>query len=262
MPLPGPEKSLLRYRGKASAQLAPLTCYADLEVARQTVAASSCYVAVGRCGYVPPKELRLRLTHHERDSDKYHAVRAMLNNLLKLADHYLIWRRRTRPVSMTRREELEHRAATHCRECLASFETAEKKGALRHSCNIAAQTPKTIPVVFHNGGGYDFHFLLRYIATMGSPVSKAPREELGEDSESEAEGSGSEPERPMPMAKAAPKPKAKAKAAPRPLSGWCALQEAERLQPPLPPSPLQLRFGQHDQRPQGLHPSSCRSSSR
>ena len=59
------------------------------------------------------------------------------------------------------------------------------------------------------------------------PVSRAPREELGEDSdnegsESEAEGSGSEPERPM--AKAAPKPKAKAKAAPRPLSGWCALE--------------------------------------
>ena len=68
--LPGPGKSLLRYRGKASAELAPLTCYADLEVystpaptvhiaqqqpARQTVAASSCYVAVTRCGYVPPE---------------------------------------------------------------------------------------------------------------------------------------------------------------------------------------------------------------
>ena len=30
-PLPGPEKSLLRYRGKASAELAPLACYADLD---------------------------------------------------------------------------------------------------------------------------------------------------------------------------------------------------------------------------------------
>ena len=153
-PLPGPEKSLLRYRGKASAELAPLTCYADLEVystpaptvhiaqqqpARQTVAASSCYVAVGRCGYVPPEELRLRLTHHERDSDKYHAVRAMLDDLLKLADHYLTWRRRTRPVSMTRREELEHRAATHCRECLASFETAEKK---LHHCSARTATTR------------------------------------------------------------------------------------------------------------------------
>ena len=167
----------VRYRGKASAELAPLTRYADLEVystpaptvhiaqqqpARQTVAASSCYVAVGRCGYVPPEELRLRLTHHERDSDKYHAVRSMLNDLLKLANHYLTWRRRTWPVSMTRREELEHRAATHCRECLASFETEKKLhhchgtgqylGALCHSCNIAAQTPKTIPVVLSAQG--------------------------------------------------------------------------------------------------------------
>ena len=97
MPLPGPKKSLLRCRGKASAELAPLTRYADLEVystpaptvhiaqqqpARQTVAvaASSCYVAVGRCGYAPPEELRLRLTHHERDSDKYHAVRTTFSS--------------------------------------------------------------------------------------------------------------------------------------------------------------------------------------
>ena len=60
---------------------APTVHIVQQQPARQTVAASSCYVAVGRCGYVPP---RLRLTHHERDSDKYHAVRSMLNNLLKL----------------------------------------------------------------------------------------------------------------------------------------------------------------------------------
>ena len=60
---------------------------------------------------------------------------------------------------------------------------------------------------------------------MGSPVSRAPHEELGEDSDnegSESEAEGSEPERPMP--KAAPKPKAKT--APKPLTGWCALQAA------------------------------------
>ena len=89
---------------------------------------------------------------------------------------------------MTRREELEHRAATYCRECLASFETAEKK-----------------------------------LHPMGSPVSRAPREELDEDSDDDSSES-SEPERPM--AKAAPKPKAKVKAAPKPLTGWCALQAA------------------------------------
>ena len=127
---------------------------------------------------------------------------------------------------MTRREELEHSTAARCRECLVTFdfETAEKKlhhchgtgrylGALCHSCNIAAQTPKTIPAVFHNGGGYDFHFLLRYIATMGSPVCRAPREELGEDSdndgtkseaEADEEGSGSKSERPCPWPSSRP----------------------------------------------------------
>ena len=185
--------------GKASAELAPLTCYADLEVystpaptvhvaqqqpARQTVAASSCYVAVGRCGYVPPEELRLRLTHHERDSDKYHAVRAMLDDLLKLADHYLTWRRRTRPVSMTRREELEHRAATHCREWRPSrpprrsSTTATAPGSISGRCATPAtsRTPnKTIPVVFHNGSGYDFHFLLRYIASRQPGAARRAR---------------------------------------------------------------------------------------
>ena len=76
------------------------------------------------------------------------AVRAMLDDLLKLADHLLTWRRRTRPVSMTRREELEHRAATHCRECLASFETAEKK---LHHCHGTGQYLGALRLLQHRG---------------------------------------------------------------------------------------------------------------
>ena len=151
--------------------------------------------------------------------------------------------------------------------------TGQYLGALCHSCNIAAQTPKTIPVVFHNGGGYDFHFLLR------SPVSTAPREELGEDSDNEgteSEAEGSEPERPMPMAKAAPKAKAKAKAAPKPLTACrprssrattatsASESSASRARevPADELGPAEVRGqherlphepGQHDRRPQGLH---------
>ena len=166
------EKSLLRYRGKASAELAPLTCYADLEVystpaptvhiaqqqpARQTVAASSCYVAVGRCGYVPPEELRLRLTRHERDSDKYHAVRAMLDDLLKLADHYLSWRRRTRPVrggpSAGQRSPPQRRPerAASPRGGILGGRPAEPKQltVLFRSCQVSPSTPRQCARTHH-----------------------------------------------------------------------------------------------------------------
>ena len=118
VPLPDPTKGqhLLRYKTKASAEFAPLVCYADLEVystpapsvhvaqvrpASQTNVASSCFVAVGRCGYDPPEELRLRLTHHERGCDKFHVVRTMLDDLLRLAGHYLLWKERQLPPRLT-----------------------------------------------------------------------------------------------------------------------------------------------------------------
>ena len=251
VPLPDPEKRqhLLRYKPKASAELAPLVCYADLEVystpapsvhvaqaqpARQTTVASSCYVAVGRCGE-PPEELRLRLARHERGSGKFHVVRTMLDDLLKLAAHYLQWRQRCLPARFTLEEELAHERARHCRECLRSFAAVAKKlhhchgtgrylGALCHSCNIAAQTPKSVPVVFHNGGGYDFHFLLRYIASRGSPVRRVRQDEeesSGSDSDSDSSDSDSSSED-----AAQPKAKAKAKAKARALGGWHAAQAA------------------------------------
>ena len=121
---------------------------------------------------------------------------------------------------------------------------------------LLAQTPKTIPVVFHNGGGYDFHFLLRYIATMGSPVCRAPREELGKDSDNEGteskaegdqEGSGSESETHAHGPGRASGP------------GQGQGQGQECLDP--------LRFvdsnvfptslGHHDRQPQGLHPQAA-----
>ena len=153
----------------------------------------------------------------------------MLNDLLKLANHYFTWRRRTRPVSMTGSASPRRNSTT-----------ATAPGSILGRCATPAtprlRRPRPSQWSFTTG------VLLRYIAMMGSPVSRAPREELGEDSDNEgteSEAEGSESERPMPMAKAAPKaaPKGKAKAAPKPLSGWCALQAAIKQGDPCPGPP-------------------------
>ena len=76
--------------------------------------------------------------------------------------------------------DAEKQAAERCQLCRARFQhvgkrtkcwhhrhgTGEYLGALRSSCNGAAQQPRHLTFVLHNGGGYDFHFLLRAAARL------------------------------------------------------------------------------------------------
>ena len=39
-----------------------------------------------------------------------------------------------------------------------------KYGAAHSICNLRYKTPKEIPVVFHNGSTYDYHFIIKQLA--------------------------------------------------------------------------------------------------
>ena len=195
----------LRYRGKASAEFAPLTCYADLEV--DSTPAPTVHIACA----TPSRPLLLR----GRRPMRLRATRGAE------ADHYLTWRR-TRPVSMTRRKELEHRAASASRPSRPprrSSTTATAPGSISGRCATPA-TSRPRLVVFHNGGGHDFHFLAALHRTMGSPVSRRRAKSSARTATTRA------PRARQKAPKAKVKAKAKAKAAPKPLTGWCALQTA------------------------------------
>ena len=51
-----------------------------------------------------------------------------------------------------------HKVRDHCHY------TGKYRGAAHNVCNLRYKTPKEIPVVFHNGSAYDYHFITKYLA--------------------------------------------------------------------------------------------------
>ena len=39
--------------------------------------------------------------------------------------------------------------------------TGKYRGAAHKTCNLMYSTPREIPVVFHNGSSYDYHFIIK-----------------------------------------------------------------------------------------------------
>ena len=50
------------------------------------------------------------------------------------------------------------KAKDHC------YYTGKYRGAAHNICNLRYKTPKEIPIVFHNGSTYDYHFIIRELA--------------------------------------------------------------------------------------------------
>ena len=42
--------------------------------------------------------------------------------------------------------------------------TGKYRGAAHSNCNLNCKIPKEIPVVFHNGSTYDYHFIIKQLA--------------------------------------------------------------------------------------------------
>ena len=57
--------------------------------------------------------------------------------------------------------------------------TGKYRGAAHNNCNLNYKTPKEIPVVFHNGSRYDYHFIIKQLARKFKGIFEC----LGENTE-------------------------------------------------------------------------------
>ena len=58
----------------------------------------------------------------------------------------------------TESSSLENKASDHC------YFTGKYRGAAHNTCNLRYKIPKYIPVIFHNGSTYDYHFIIKELA--------------------------------------------------------------------------------------------------
>ena len=79
-------------------------------------------------------------------------------------------------VPLTKKEEICYNKQKICYICKKEFDKSDKKhhkvrdhchytskyrGAAHNICNLRYKVPKEIPVVFHNGSTYDYHFIIK-----------------------------------------------------------------------------------------------------
>ena len=84
-------------------------------------------------------------------------------------------------IPLTKEEKRAHRIQRKCYICKKKFSTDENnkkyhevrdhchhtgkyRGAAHDICNLRYKIPKEIPVVFHNGSTYDYHFIIKELA--------------------------------------------------------------------------------------------------
>ena len=79
-------------------------------------------------------------------------------------------------IPLTKEEKINYNDQKVCYICRKEFDTIDKKyhkvrdhchytgkyrGAAHNICNLRYKVPKEIPVVFHNGSTYDYHFIIK-----------------------------------------------------------------------------------------------------
>ena len=79
-------------------------------------------------------------------------------------------------IPLTTKEKIYHNKQKMCYVCKKEFNTNDKenykvrdhchytgkyRGAAHNTCNLRDKAPKEIPIVFHNGSTYDYHFIIK-----------------------------------------------------------------------------------------------------
>ena len=99
-------------------------------------------------------------------------MKKFCKNLRKHATKIISYKKK-KMMPLTVKEEIDHNKQNICYICKKGFGkkhykvrdnchyTEKYRGAAHNICNLRYKIPKEIPIVFHNGFTYDYHFIIK-----------------------------------------------------------------------------------------------------
>ena len=184
--MPKEDNKILKYNQGEKYMKVPFIIYADLESLLEKM--STCdnpeKSSTTKINKHTPSGYSL-FTHCSFDStknklDSYRGKNCMKNFCLDLREHAtkIINYEKKEMIPLTKEEKKMHRRQKRCYICKKKCSTdnnneeyhkvkdhchytGKYRGAAHDICNLRYKIPKKIPVVFHNGSTYDYHFIIK-----------------------------------------------------------------------------------------------------
>ena len=181
--MPSPNNNLIKYnQGDKSLKL-PFIIYADLECILKKI---------DTCQNNPDLSSTTKINQHipsgysiytscsfDKSNNKlsyYRAEDCMRRFCKDLKDHAIktIDCKKKDMIPLTKEEEDNYNKENICHICKKEFNndkvrdhchfTGKYREAAHNTCNLRYKIPKNIPVIFHNGSRYDYHFIIKELA--------------------------------------------------------------------------------------------------
>ena len=183
--MPNEDNKIIKYNQGEKSMKSPFIIYADLECLLEKI--STCYNSLEESsttkinkhtpsGYSLFTHCSFGKTNNKFDC--YRGEDCMKKFCKNLKEHAtkIINYEKKKIIPLTRKEEKNYNTQKVCYICKKEFDTNDKKyykvkdychytgkyrGAAHNICNLRYKVPKEIPVVFHNGSTYDYHFIIK-----------------------------------------------------------------------------------------------------
>ena len=182
--MPSPSNNIIKYsQGEKSLEL-PFIIYADLECLLKKI---------DTCKNNPEISSTTKINQHvpsgysiytncsfDKSNNKLSCYRGedcmkrFCKDLKKHATKIIDFKKKT-IIPLTKEEEDNYNKENICYICKNDFNndtkvrdhchfTGKYRGAAHNTCNLRYKIPKNIPVIFHNGSTYDYHFIINELA--------------------------------------------------------------------------------------------------